>query len=53
MTSLGIKNVFNLILGIKLCIIVMKYNQEIVQFLIASGSIVSLITYLQSLIETK
>ena len=28
---------FNLILGIILCILVMKYNQEIVQFLIASG----------------
>ena len=31
----------------------MKYNQEIVQFLIVSGSIDSLITYLQSLKETK
>ena len=34
---------FNLILGIILCILVMKYNQEIVQFLIVSGSIDSII----------
>ena len=43
----------NLILGIILCMIVMKYNQEIVQFLIVSGNIDSLITYLHSLKETK
>ena len=43
----------NLILGIILCMIVMKYNQEIVQFLIESGNIDSLITYLHSLKETK
>ena len=38
---------FNLILGIILCILVMKYNQEIVQFLIASGSIDLIIGYLK------
>jgi len=43
----------NLILGIILCMIVIKYNQEIVQFLIVSGNIDSLITYLYSLKETK
>ena len=43
----------NLLLGIILCMIVMKYNQEIVQFLIVSGNIDSLITYLHSLKETK
>jgi hypothetical protein len=53
MKSLGIRNVFNLILGIILCILVMKYNQEIVSFLISSGSIDSLINYLQSLKEPK
>jgi len=40
---------FNLILGIILCILVMKYNEQIVQFLISSGSIDSLINYLQNL----
>ena len=44
---------FNLILGIILCILVMKYNQEIVQFLVSSGSIDRMMEYLQSLKETK
>ena len=40
---------FNLILEIILCILVMKYNQEIVQFLIASGSIDLIIGYYKTL----
>ena len=40
---------FNIILGIFLCLIFMNYNQEIVQFLIHSGSIDSVISYLESL----
>jgi len=40
---------FNLILGIVLCIIVMKYNEKIVQSLITSGSIDSFLGYLQKL----
>ena len=40
---------FNIILGIILCLIFMSYNQEIVQFLIHSGSIDSVISYLESL----
>ena len=40
---------FNLILGIIFCIIIMKYNEEIVQFLIALGSIDSIIGYFQKL----
>ena len=44
---------FNLILGIIICIIVMKYNQEIVTFLISSDGMDSLINYLQNLKEPK
>ena len=44
---------FNLILGIIICIIVMKYNQEIVSFLISSDSMYLIINYLQSLKEPK
>ena len=44
---------FNLILGIVLCIIVMKYNEPIIEFLIHSGSVDRLIAYLQNLKETK
>ena len=40
---------FNIILGIILCLIVMSYNQEIVQFLTYSGTIDSMIGYLESL----
>ena len=40
---------FNIILGIILCLVVMSYNQEIVQFLINSGTIDSMIGYLESL----
>jgi len=40
---------FNLILGIILYIGIMKYNQEIVHFLIPSGSINYLINYLHKL----
>ena len=40
---------FNIILGIIICLIVMSYNQEIVQFLINSGTIDSMIGYLESL----
>jgi hypothetical protein len=44
---------FNLILGIVLCVVVMKYNEPIIDFLIHSGSLDTLISYLQSLKETK
>jgi hypothetical protein len=44
---------FNLILGIIICIIIMKYNQEIVSFLISSDSINLTINYLKSLKEPK
>ena len=37
---------FNLILGIIICIIVMKYNQETVSLLILSDSIETLINYI-------
>ena len=40
---------FNIILGIIICLIFMNYSQEIVQFLIHSGSIDSVISYLESL----
>ena len=45
--------VFILLLGIILCSIIINYNQEIVQFLIVSDNIDSLINYLQSFKETK
>ena len=40
---------FNIILGIIFCLIFMSYNQEIVQFLINSGTIDSMIGFLESL----
>ena len=49
MKLLGIKKMFNILLGIILCLIFMNYNQEIVQFLINSGSIDSVISYLEDL----
>ena len=44
---------FNLILGIILCILVMKYNQEIVFFLISSDSMDSIMNYTQRFKEPE
>ena len=44
---------FDLILGIIICIIIMKYNQEIMSFLISSDNINLTINYLKSLKEPK